>query len=157
MSQCTYDAHCWRRATPKTRTDHRRENGSKVDNSVYVPCSNSSEVRRFQREQIIVFDGRRTRISSMVRMGNDDTSEVDGVSGSVSAAAAAAAVAATSVEAVSARSFFPVTVSLHNYDGSGGGDDGDGRSDDDGGGGDGRSTTGHTHRGRAIGRCGGAR
>jgi len=158
MSQCTYDAHCWRRATPKTRTDQRRENGLKVDKSVHVPCSNSSEVRRFQRERIIVFDGRRTRISKMVRMG-DDTSEVDGVSGSVSAeAAAAAAVAATSVEAVSARSFFPVTVSLHYYDGSDGGDDGDGKSDDDGGGGgDGRSTTGHTHRCRAIGRCGGAR
>lgn len=158
MSRCTYDAHCWRRATPKTRTDHRRENGSKVDNSVHVPCSNSSKVRRFQRERIIVFDGRRTYISSMVRMGDDDTSEVDRVSGSVSAAAAAAAaVAASSVKAVSARSFFPVTVSLHYYDGSGGGDDGDGRSDDDGGGGDGRSTTGHTHRDRAIGRCGGAR
>lgn len=162
MSQCIYDAHC--RATPKTRTDHRRENGSKVDKSVHVPCSNSSEVRRFQRERIIVFDGRRTRISSMVRMGDGDTSEVDGVSGGVSATAAtaAAAVAATSVEAVSARSFFPVTVSLHYYDGSdgGGGDDGDGKSDGDdggGGGGDGRSTTGHTHRGRAIGRCGGAR
>lgn len=93
----------------------------------------------------------------MVRMGDGDTSEVDGISGSVSAEAAAAAVAATSVEAVSARSFFPVTVSLHYYDGSDGGDDGDGKSDDDGGGGDGRSTTGHTHRGRAIGRCGGAR
>jgi len=86
----------------------------------------------------------------MVRMGDGDTSEVDGVSGSVSAEAAAAA---TSVEAVSARSFFSVTVSLHYYDGS---DGGDGKSDDDGGG-DGRSTKGHTHRGRAIGRCGGAR
>lgn len=105
----------------------------------------------------------------MVRMGDGDTSEVDGVSGSE----AAAAMAATSAEAVSARSFFPVTVSLHYYElvgsegGNGGdGDDdvdgnseGDGRNDDDGGGGvgDGRSTTGHTHRGRAIGRCGGAR
>jgi len=128
MSQCTYDAHCWRRATPKKRTDQRRENGSKVNKSVHVPCSNSSEVRRFQRERIIVFDGRRTRISTMVRMGDGDTSEVDGVSGSVSAEAAAAA---TSVEAVSARSFFSVTVSLHYYDGS---DGGDGKSDDDGGG-----------------------
>lgn len=92
----------------------------------------------------------------------DDTSEDDGVSGTL-VAAAAAAVAATSIEAVSgARSFFPVAVSLHYYDdGSGSGDD-DGKSDGDdgsgGGGGDGRTTTtGHTHRGRAIGRCGGAR
>lgn len=79
-----------------------RENGSKVDNREHVPCSNSREVRRFQRERIIVFDRRWTHIRSTV---DGDTSEVDGISGSV----------ATSVEAVSARNLFPVTVSLHHY------------------------------------------
>ncbi|KAE9543599.1 hypothetical protein AGLY_002399 [Aphis glycines] len=88
------------------------------------------EVRQ-SLQRIIVFHERRTRISCRtVRTGyGGDTSEDDGVSGTLVAAAAAAA--ATSIEAVSgARSLFPVAVSLHYYDdGSGSGDDdGDGKA-----------------------------
>jgi len=91
--QCKHDAHCCRRATPRTgnRSSRKRVKSGRLCTAYAYLLATVGEVRRsFQRERIIVF------ISSTVRTGDGDTSEDGGVSGSVAAVA-------TSVEAVSAR------------------------------------------------------